>query len=63
MGTARNLAISILVCILVACAAEEEVYKEELTEDDAIDKAFEDFVKLSETLEENGRKPTIYASY
>ena len=41
----------------------KEVYKEELTEDDAIVKAFEDFVKLSEALEEEGRKPTIYASY
>ena len=41
----------------------KEGYKEELTEDDAIVKAFEDFVKLSEALEENGRKPTIYASY
>ena len=41
----------------------KQVYKEELTEDDAVVKAFEDFVKLSEALEEDGRKPTIYASY
>jgi len=41
----------------------KEVYKEELTEDDVIVKAFEDFVKLGEALEEEGRKPTIYACY
>ena len=41
----------------------KEVYKEELTEDDAVVKAFEDFVKLGEVLEEEGRKPTVYASY
>ena len=40
-----------------------EVYKEELTEDDEIVKSFENFVKLGEALEEDGRKPTIYASY
>ena len=41
----------------------KEVYKEELTEDDEIVKSFENFVKLSEALEEQGRKPTIYASW
>ena len=41
----------------------KEVYKEELTEDDAVVKAFEDFVKLGEALEEDGRKPTVYASW
>ena len=40
-----------------------DIYKEELTEDDAVVKAFEDFVKLSEALEEEGRKPTVYASF
>ena len=40
-----------------------EVYDEELTEDDAVVKAFEDFVKLGEALEEDGRKPTVYASW
>ena len=40
-----------------------DVYKEEIEEDNAFVKAFEDFVKLSEALEEEGRKPTIYASY
>jgi len=40
-----------------------EVYKEELTEDDEIVKSFENFVKLGEALEADGRKPTIYASY
>ena len=39
-----------------------DVYKEEIEEDNAFVKAFEDFVKLSEALEEEGRKPTIYAS-
>ena len=41
----------------------KEVYDEELTEDDAIVKSFENFVKLSEALEEEGRKPTVYASF
>ena len=41
----------------------KEVYKEELTEDDEIVKSFENFVKLGEALEADGRKPTIYASY
>ena len=41
----------------------KEVYKEELTEDDAVVKAFEDFVKLGEALEEEGKKPTVYASW
>jgi len=40
-----------------------EVYDEELTEDDEVVKAFEDFVKLGEALEEDGRKPTVYASW
>ena len=40
-----------------------DVYKEEIEEDNAFVKAFEDFVRLSEALEEEGRKPTIYASY
>jgi hypothetical protein len=40
-----------------------EVYKEELTEDDEIVKSFENFVKLGEALEADGRKPTVYASY
>ena len=40
-----------------------DVYKEEIEEDNVFVKAFEDFVKLSEALEEEGRKPTIYASY
>ena len=40
-----------------------DVYKEEIEEDNAFVKAFEDFGKLSEALEEEGRKPTIYASY
>ena len=40
-----------------------DVYKDEIEEDNAFVKAFEDFVKLSEALEEEGRKPTIYASY
>ncbi len=35
----------------------------ELTEDDEVVKAFEDFVKLGEALEEDGRKPTVYASW
>jgi len=47
----------------IAIQREKEVYKEEITEDDAIVKAFEDFVKLGEALEEEGRKPTVYASY
>ncbi len=41
----------------------KEVYEEELTEDDEVVKAFEDFVKLGEALEEDGRKPTVYASW
>ena len=41
----------------------KEVYEEELTEDDAVVKAFEDFVKLAEALEEEGRKPRVYASH
>ena len=41
----------------------KEVYEEELTEDDEIVKSFENFVKLGEALEADGRKPTIYASY
>lgn len=41
----------------------KKVYEEDLKEDDAVVKAFEDFVKLGEALEEEGRKPTIYASY
>ena len=40
-----------------------EVYKEELTEDDEIVKYLENFVKLGEALEADGRKPTVYASY
>ena len=40
-----------------------DVYKEEIEEDNVFVKAFEDFVKLSEALEEEGRKPTIHASY
>ena len=41
----------------------KEVYEEELTEDDEVVKAFVDFVKLGEALEEDGRKPTVYASW
>ena len=41
----------------------KQVYKEELTEDDEIVKSFENFVKLGEALEADGRKPTVYASY
>jgi hypothetical protein len=41
----------------------KEVYKEEIEEDNVFVKAFEDFVKLSEALEEEGRKPTVYASF
>ena len=40
-----------------------EVYKEELTEDDERVKSFENFVKLGEALEADGRKPTVYASH
>ena len=40
-----------------------DVYKEEIEEDNVFVKAFEDFVKLSEALEEEGRKPTVYASF
>tara|TARA_R110000824_G_scaffold30846_2_gene100957 strand:+ start:963 stop:1334 length:372 start_codon:yes stop_codon:yes gene_type:complete len=47
----------------IAIQREKEVYKEEITEDDAIVKAFEDFVRLAEALEEEGRKPKVYASY
>ena len=41
----------------------KDVYKEEIEEDNVFVKAYEDFVKLSEALEEQGRKPTIYASW
>lgn len=41
----------------------KEVYKEEIEEDNVFVKAYEDFVKLGEALEEQGRKPTIYASW
>ena len=40
-----------------------DVYKEEIEEDNAFVKAFEDFVKLAEALEEEGRKPRVYASH
>ena len=40
-----------------------DVYKEEIEEDNAFVKAFEDFVKLAEAVEEEGRKPRVYASH